>query len=206
MIVYCSEMTCITQGGQRLQLVCFPWCGFRGCHGHTESRSDKLKVQPSSRWQRQIAVHVHGSNSCPLTPFRCKDTDVLICATLDPLLDSIWPVPSSYSEVHRLAFWKGHVKVICCLIRAVWPYISCHALHFPSVSHLLLQCLELFAVVSNQGTEWSRSLSWNPKKFWYLTFSERGMFVLIECLESSPMPPHSSLLCCCGTGCTHFQI
>lgn len=89
MIVYCLEMTCITQGGQRLQLVCFPWCDSCGCHGHTESRSDKLKVQLSSRWQWQIAVHVHGSNSCPLTPFRCKDTDVLICATHDPLLDSI---------------------------------------------------------------------------------------------------------------------
>lgn len=94
-----------------------------------------------------------------------KDIGVLIRATLDPFSVSVWPVPpctSSYSGVHRLAFWKGHVKVICCLFPVVWPYITWDALHFPSVSHLLLQYLELFAVASYRGTEWSRKLSQSP--------------------------------------------
>lgn len=144
--------------GQITQLVCHPWCSFCGCHGHTESHSGKLKVHPSLRWQWQIAVYVHGKESCPPSAFCCKDPDVLICATLDPLrlTGSFFLFRSTHIGILKRTL-KGH------LLPNSRPYSSFHSLHFPCVS-CLLQRLELLTGVLHQCTKWSRHLSWKPNK------------------------------------------
>ena len=98
---------------------------------------------------------------------------------------------------------KGHLFSI----------LSCVAQHTLEMHCIFLVCVSSPIAVSWTVHCWILSGSWvvrksvvEPKKFWCLTFSEGGTFVLIECLESSQMPLYSSLLCRRGTGCNHFQI
>ncbi len=98
--------------------------------------------------------------------------------------------------------YKGHLFSI----------LSCVALHYTEMRYIFLVCLISVAMSWTVrccilSAYWvGRKSVMEPKKFWCLTFSERGTFVLIPCLELSQMPPYSSLLCCCGTDCAPFQM
>lgn len=126
-----------------------------------------------------------GTKRCPSPDFLCEDAGALICAALGPLAD--WPLLPSYSTVPRVAFWKGHAKGICCLVRAARPYVGCRALHFQRGSRPLQRLLLVIA---------AHTLLWKLKGGGggCLTFSERGMFVL-GVRSNGPL-----LLCCCGPG------
>ena len=105
-------------------------------------------------------------------------------------LDSIWPVPpctSSYSEVHRLAFSKGHVKVICFLFRGrVAPTLL--GMRCISSVWLISYCnVSLWYLY--RGTGWSWNLSWKPQKILMFDIFRERNFVLIECLEVEPDAP-----------------
>lgn len=78
---------------------------------------------------------------------------------------------------------------------------GCVALHY-------LRCITFSQCVSSPvAVPWTvrrrivsgywvaRKAFMEPKKFWCLTFSERGTFVLMECLESGQTPLYPSLLC-----------
>ena len=86
-------------------------------------------------------------------------------------LESAWPVPScsfSRSELDRLAFSKGHVKVICFLFLTVWSYSTWDMLGFSMcVSSPLGMSQTVCCGILFSGSEPITV----PKTFWCLTFS-----------------------------------
>lgn len=120
------------------------------------------RKQASSRQHKQWCIDGIGSTAC------------FSFSLFFFFLDAVWPLPSCsfllFSELDRLIFSKGHVKVIFSfffwfLFLTVWSYTTWDALGFVCASHLLLECLvgsELMVVHSK------------PKTFLCLAFSKRG--------------------------------
>lgn len=105
-----------------------------------------------------------------------------LCATPDPLLHSVRPVPPhtfSNSKVHRLAFAKGHVKVIVFFSipsSVALQYLRCVKLAHCVPSPIAVSWTVCCGILP--GSKVVLKSVMEPRKSWRLTFSERGTLSL----------------------------